>query len=40
VDRLRIYIDTSVLGGCFDEEFARWSNGLIRDFRARRLVPV
>ncbi len=38
--RLRIYIDTSVLGGCFDEEFARWSNGLMRDFRARRLVPV
>jgi hypothetical protein len=21
---LRIYIDTSVLGGCFDVEFARW----------------
>ncbi len=21
-DRLRIYIDTSVLGGCFDPEFA------------------
>ena len=40
MDRLRIYIDTSVLGGCFDEEFARWSNGLMRDFRARRLVPV
>jgi hypothetical protein len=27
-DRLRIYIDTSVLGGCFDSEFAPWSNGL------------
>jgi len=37
---LRIYIDTSVLGGCFDVEFAEWSNGLIRDFRAGRLVPV
>jgi hypothetical protein len=35
----RIYIDTSVLGGCFDPEFAR-SNGLMRDFRAGRLVPV
>lgn len=40
VEPLRIYIDTSVLGGCFDAEFAEWSNGLIRDFRASRLVPV
>lgn len=40
MERLRIYIDTSVLGGCFDEEFAPWSNGLMRDFRAGRLVPV
>jgi len=40
VDRLRIYIDTSVLGGCFDWEFAVWSNGLVRDFRAGRLIPV
>jgi hypothetical protein len=39
-ERLRIYIDTSVLGGCFDVEFAKWSNGLIGDFRAGRLVPV
>ena len=37
---LRIYIDTSVLAGCFDREFATWSNGLIRDFRAGRLTPV
>ena len=36
----RIYIDTSVLGGCFDPEFALWSNGLMRDFRAGRFVPV
>ena len=36
----RIYLDTSVLGGCFDPEFAAWSNGLMRDFRAGRLVPV
>jgi len=40
VNPLQIYIDTSVLGGCFDVEFAPWSNGLMRDFRARRLVPV
>jgi hypothetical protein len=30
----------SVLGGCFDQEFATWSNALVRDFRAGRLVPV
>ena len=40
VDRLWIYIDTSVLVGCFDGEFAVWSNGLVRDFRVGRLVPV
>ena len=40
MEPLRIYIDTSVLGGCFDVEFAEWSNGLIRDFRVGRLVPV
>ncbi|MDR4507646.1 MAG: hypothetical protein MRJ65_05315 [Candidatus Brocadiaceae bacterium] len=28
----RIYIDTSVIGGCFDQEFEKWSNGLIKDF--------
>jgi hypothetical protein len=36
----RIYLDTSVLGGCFDPEFAVWSNGLLEDFRAGRFVPV
>lgn len=38
--RQRVYLDTSVLGGCFDPEFAEWSNGLIRDFRRERFVPV
>lgn len=37
---LRIYIDTSVPGGCFDVEFAVWSNALARDFRGGRLIPV
>lgn len=35
---LRIYIDTSVLGGCFDVEFEVWSNALTRDFRSGRLM--
>ncbi len=32
--RLRIYLDTSVIGGCFDVEFAEWSNLVIRAVRA------
>jgi len=30
----RIYIDTSVIGGCQDEEFSKWSIQLFEDFRA------
>ncbi|MBI4481564.1 MAG: PIN domain protein [Acidobacteria bacterium] len=40
MERLRICVDTSVLGGCFEAGFAPWSNGLVRDFRAGRLRPV
>jgi predicted nucleic acid-binding protein len=29
----RIYVDTSVIGGCLDSEFMQWSNGLLRDFQ-------
>ncbi|MEJ2067708.1 MAG: PIN domain protein [Deltaproteobacteria bacterium] len=29
----RVYIDTSVVGGCFDEEFAFWSLKLFDEFR-------
>jgi len=36
----RVYLDTSVLGGCFDTEFATWSNGLVTDFRNKALYPV
>ena len=36
----RIYIDTSVIGGCFDAEFSQWSNGLMKDFAAGTFVPV
>jgi hypothetical protein len=36
----RVYVDTSVLGGCFDREFESWSNALIGDFFAGRFVPV
>ena len=37
-DRLRIYIDTSVLGGCFDPEFATWANSLVRGFLTGGLI--
>lgn len=36
----RVYLDTSVIGGCFDPEFERWSKALIEDFRAARLAPI
>lgn len=36
----RVYIDTSVIGGCFDEEFAPWSSGLMKDFRLGNFDPV
>ncbi len=29
----RVYIDTSVIGGCFDLEFEKWSNQLFSDFK-------
>jgi predicted nucleic acid-binding protein len=38
--RYRFYVDTSVIGGCFDPEFAEWSRLLIDDFRHRRLRAV
>lgn len=37
---LRVYIDTSVVGGCFDEEFSLWSNRLVADFRNRLYKPI
>jgi hypothetical protein len=36
----RIYIDTSVIGGCLDPEFAEWSNGLMQDFRNNIFHPL
>lgn len=36
----RIYIDTSVFGGCFEPEFEVWSNGLMDDFKNGIYSPV
>ncbi|MCX7735110.1 MAG: PIN domain-containing protein [Candidatus Kapabacteria bacterium] len=38
--KLRIYIDTSVIGGCFDEEFAEWSNKLFDEFIRGKKIAV
>ncbi len=37
---LRIYVDTSVFGGCFDEEFTEWSTAIMEDFRHCRFQCV
>ena len=36
----RIYIDTSLIGGCFDSEFEEWSNKLFDDFKNGRKIAV
>ena len=36
----RIYVDTSVLGGCFDREFEQWSNRLIEAFRRGEYLAI
>jgi hypothetical protein len=36
----RIYIDTSVVGGCFDEEFKEWSNQLFDEFISGEKIAV
>ncbi|MCM8782273.1 MAG: type II toxin-antitoxin system VapC family toxin [Candidatus Omnitrophica bacterium] len=30
---IRVYVDTSVIGGCCDSEFQEWSYGLLADFQ-------
>ena len=37
---MRIYVDTSVIGGCFDEEFSEWSNKLFDDFKNGKNIVV
>jgi len=36
--RLRVYVDTSVIGGCFDEEFIKESRAVVRAAREGRFV--
>jgi hypothetical protein len=36
----RVYIDTSVIGGCFDEEFEEWSNMLMQEIITGQKIAV
>ncbi len=36
----RVYIDTSVVGGCFDQEFAEDSKALFDRFRAKEMLAI
>jgi len=36
----RVYIDTSVIGGCFDEEFQDWSIRLINEIETGQIIAV
>ncbi|MDP1675743.1 MAG: type II toxin-antitoxin system VapC family toxin [Bacteroidota bacterium] len=40
MEKPRVYIDTSVFGGCFEPEFEIWSNGLMDDFKNGIYSPV
>lgn len=37
---LRIYVDTSVIGGCLDAEFSVWSETLFEEFLAGLKIPL
>jgi hypothetical protein len=38
--KVRIYVDTSVIGGCLDHEFMECSNGLLQDFINGIYLPI
>ena len=37
---MRIYIDTSVIGGYFDEEFKEWSKKLVAEFKTGKKTVI
>ncbi len=37
---LKVYIDTSVVGGCLDDEFKKWSCALFEEFNTGLKIPV
>jgi predicted nucleic acid-binding protein len=38
--KLKVYIDTSVIGGCFDKIFQEWSNKLFAEFISGKKIAV
>lgn len=36
----RVYLDTSVIGGCLDKEFQEWSKQLFDEFKAGKKIAV
>ena len=38
--QLRIYADTSIFGGCFDEEFAKESQAFFEDIKKGKFLLV
>jgi hypothetical protein len=38
--KTKVYVDTSVIGGCLDSEYEEWSNRLFDRFRDGRLIMV
>ena len=37
---MRVYIDTSVVGGCLDPEFEKWSELLFKEFEVGKKIAV
>jgi len=37
---MKVYIDTSVIGGCIDPDFAEWSNKLMSEIKLGRIAAV
>ena len=37
---LRIYIENSVIGGYFDEEFQEYTRKLFQDFKNKKYIPI
>lgn len=38
--KIKVYLDTSVIGGCFDEEFMEYSNKLFNKIRSGEYIGV
>jgi predicted nucleic acid-binding protein len=36
----KVYFDTSVIGGCFDDEFKLWSDALFEDLKKEKIKAV